>query len=184
MVLLKNRKYRKGFSLLELILVLGVIAGLIVSAFIVYPKVQAAQRVEAEVKNIAAIQAGVQSVYASTNSYSGVVNGSMYKAGVFPDNMVKRFALWFYIVNSWRGNVVLASDDTGPAGTPGSAFTITYNGVPAAECARLISATAANFYIIQVGSITVKNADGNINTGDVSEACSASENNILIFTSL
>lgn len=35
MVLLKNKKYRKGFSLLELILVLGVIAGLIVSAFII-----------------------------------------------------------------------------------------------------------------------------------------------------
>lgn len=30
----------KGFSMLELLLVLGIIAGLIVSAFIIYPKVK------------------------------------------------------------------------------------------------------------------------------------------------
>ena len=42
MVLLNNkRKSKKGFSLLELLLVLGIIAALVVAAFIVYPKVQA-----------------------------------------------------------------------------------------------------------------------------------------------
>ena len=45
MVLLNNkRKSKKGFSLLELLLVLGIIAALVVAAFIVYPKVQASQR--------------------------------------------------------------------------------------------------------------------------------------------
>ncbi len=39
-VLIKNRKSKKGFSLLELLLVLGIIAALVVAAFIVYPKVQ------------------------------------------------------------------------------------------------------------------------------------------------
>ncbi len=38
MVLLNNkRKSKKGFSLLELLLVLGIIAALVVAAFIVYP---------------------------------------------------------------------------------------------------------------------------------------------------
>ncbi len=47
MVLLNNkRKSKKGFSLLELLLVLGIIAALVVAAFIVYPKVQASQRVD------------------------------------------------------------------------------------------------------------------------------------------
>lgn len=49
MVLLNNkRKSKKGFSLLELLLVLGIIAALVVAAFIVYPKVQASQRAQAE----------------------------------------------------------------------------------------------------------------------------------------
>ncbi|WP_426596335.1 type 4 pilus major pilin [Pectobacterium brasiliense] len=185
MALLKNRKYRKGFSLLELLLVLGIIAALIVSVFIIYPKIQAAQRVEAEVKNIAAIQAGVQSVYASTTSYSGLFNAPMIRANIFPDNMIKRSGFTSRIVNSWGGYVDLSSADTGPSGTPGSVFTIIYQGVPSAECSRLISATAASFYIIQVGSVTVKNIDGAISTGNVSSACSADENsNTLIFTSL
>ncbi|EOZ4665291.1 prepilin-type N-terminal cleavage/methylation domain-containing protein, partial [Enterobacter asburiae] len=47
-VLIKNIKSKKGFSLLELLLVLGIIAALVVAAFIVYPKVQASQRSQAE----------------------------------------------------------------------------------------------------------------------------------------
>lgn len=43
-----NHKIQQGFSLLELLLVLGTIAALIVGAFIVYPKVQAAQRADTE----------------------------------------------------------------------------------------------------------------------------------------
>ena len=43
-------KRRKGFSLLELLLVLGIIAALIVAAFIVYPKVRTSQIVDAESK--------------------------------------------------------------------------------------------------------------------------------------
>lgn len=39
--LLKGSKSKKGFSLLELLLVLGVIAALIVAAFMIFPKVQA-----------------------------------------------------------------------------------------------------------------------------------------------
>jgi prepilin-type N-terminal cleavage/methylation domain-containing protein len=59
-VLIKNIKSKKGFSLLELLLVLGIIAALVVAAFIVYPKVQASQRSQAESNNIATIQAGVK----------------------------------------------------------------------------------------------------------------------------
>ncbi|EGD5057419.1 prepilin-type N-terminal cleavage/methylation domain-containing protein, partial [Escherichia coli] len=47
-VLIKKIKSKKGFSLLELLLVLGIIAALVVAAFIVYPKVQASQRAQAE----------------------------------------------------------------------------------------------------------------------------------------
>lgn len=37
-ILLKDRKSKKGFSLLELLLTLGVIAGIIIAAFIVFQK--------------------------------------------------------------------------------------------------------------------------------------------------
>lgn len=60
-----NKQIKKGISLLELVLVLGIISALVVAAFIVYPKVQASQRAQAERNNIATIQAGVKSLYTS-----------------------------------------------------------------------------------------------------------------------
>lgn len=49
MVLLNSKRKSKKVSLLELLLVLGIIAALVVAAFIVYPKVQASQRAQAKV---------------------------------------------------------------------------------------------------------------------------------------
>lgn len=39
------KRTQKGFSLLELLLVMGIVAALIVSAFIIYPKVMSHVRV-------------------------------------------------------------------------------------------------------------------------------------------
>ena len=50
---------RKGFSLLELLLVMGIIAALIVAAFIVYPKVQSYRNVKIESNNISSLKAEV-----------------------------------------------------------------------------------------------------------------------------
>jgi prepilin-type N-terminal cleavage/methylation domain-containing protein len=87
-VLIKNIKSKKGFSLLELLLVLGIIAALVVAAFIVYPKVQASQRAQAESNNIATIQAGVKALYTSASSFTGLTNSVAVQAKIFPDNML------------------------------------------------------------------------------------------------
>ena len=87
-VLIKNKKSKKGFSLLELLLVLGIIAALVVAAFIVYPKVQASQRAQAESNNIATIQAGVKALFTSASSFTGLTNSVAVQAKIFPDNML------------------------------------------------------------------------------------------------
>lgn len=65
-----NKQIKKGISLLELVLVLGVISALVVEAFIVYPKVQASQHAQAERNNIATIQDGVKSLYISASGFT------------------------------------------------------------------------------------------------------------------
>lgn len=180
-----NPKYQRGFSLLELLLVLGSISALIVGAFIVYPKVLAAQRAEAESKNIAAIQAGIKSLYAGSATYMGLTNSAANKAEAFPVNMIKIAGAGTNIVNTWKGYVTLAPATTGPSGTAGSAFTITYTGVPAAECSKIISVVVSNFYLAQVGTRTVKDVESNLDVEAMTEACSNGENNnILVLTSL
>ncbi|EIC2930321.1 prepilin-type N-terminal cleavage/methylation domain-containing protein, partial [Salmonella enterica] len=135
MVLLNNkRKSKKGFSLLELLLVLGIIAALVVAAFIVYPKVQASQRAQAESNNIATIQAGVKALYTSASSFTGLTNTVAVQAKIFPDNMLSGTGNAAKPINTFKGNVTLAAAATGPSSAAGSSFTITYDNVPAAEC--------------------------------------------------
>lgn len=187
-VLLKNRKSKKGFSLLELLLVLGIIAALVVAAFIVYPKVQASQRAQAESNNIAAIQAGVKALYTSASSFTGLTNSVAVQAKIFPDNMLSGSGSAAKPINAFKGNVTLAADKTGPSGADGSSFTIIYSNVPAAECTKIITAAAGNFYKAGVGNV----GNGNVKTAgevlDVAKTAMLCQNggnsNTLVFTSL
>lgn len=120
MVLLNSkRKSKKGFSLLELLLVLGIIAALVVAAFIVYPKVQASQRAQAESNNIATIQAGVKALYTSASSFTGLTNTVAVQAKIFPDNMLSGTGTATKPINAFKGNVTLAAASTGPSSAAG-----------------------------------------------------------------
>ncbi|HEF4887313.1 TPA: prepilin-type N-terminal cleavage/methylation domain-containing protein [Klebsiella oxytoca] len=191
MTLLRNKKH-KGFSLLELLLVLGVIAALVVGAFIVYPKVQASQRAEAESKNIATIQAGVKSLYTSASSYSGLSNTVAVGAKIFPDNMLVGTGTSASVVNAFKGNVILGVSTDSPSGAANSAFSITYVGVPAAECAKIVSAAAGNFYTVSVGTGSSALTSGNVkkdgstpNIGVAASSCNSGGNaNAITFISI
>lgn len=184
MILLKNRKSKKGFSLLELLLVLGIIAALVVAAFIVYPKVQASQRAQAESNNIATIQAGVKALYTSASSFTGLTNSVAVQAKIFPDNMLSGSGTAAKPINAFKGNVTLVAANTGPSSAAGSSFTITYDNVPAAECVKITTAAAGNFYTTRVGSRTVKASDGTLDVAAAAEACNNATSNTLVFTSI
>ncbi|CAK9885288.1 MAG: Major structural subunit of bundle-forming pilus [Candidatus Erwinia impunctatus] len=146
-VLISSKRNKKGFSLLELLLVLGIISALVVAAFIVYPKVQASQRAQAESNNIATIQACVKALYTSASSFTGLTTSVAVQAKIFPDNMlsVSGSDTAAKPINAFKGDVLVASDSTGPSKTSCSSFTITYKNVPAAECTKIITAAAGNF---------------------------------------
>ena len=87
-------------------------------------------------------------------------------------------------INAFKGAVTLASANTGPSGATGSSFTITYSNVPAAECNKIITATAGNFYIAQVDSTTVKPAGGTLDIAATAGACNDPNSNKLVLTSI
>ncbi|WP_323109723.1 type 4 pilus major pilin [Pectobacterium carotovorum] len=185
-VLIKNRKSKKGFSLLELLLVLGIVAALVVAAFIVYPKVQASQRSQAESNNIATIQAGVKALYTSASSFTGLSSTVAVQAKIFPDNMLSGSESAVKPINAFKGDVTLAAAATGPSGVAGSSFTITYANVPAAECTKIVTAAAGNFYEVGVGvAANVKAAGDVLDVSKTATQCAAGGNsNTLIFTSI
>lgn len=130
------------YSLLELLLVLGIIAALVVASFLVYPKVQASQRAQAEANNIATIQAGVKALYTSASSFTGLTNTIAVQANIFPDNMLSGSGTAAKPINVFKGSVVVAAASTGPSAVAGSSFTITYPNVPAAGGVLDVAKTA------------------------------------------
>jgi len=138
------------------LLVLGVVALLLVAAFVVYPQVRLAQRVSTEVQNLNAVQSNLKALYSTRNgNYAGLTVDVARNARIFPSRMVENND----VVNAWGGKVLL-----GPAANPysgmaaGRTYVIRYRNVPSDACVALISQSAGYFYAIAVG--TESNASG------------------------
>lgn len=182
LTLIKNRK-AKGFSLLEILLVLAVAAAFVIGAFLLLPKAQSGTRADTESKNISTIVAGVKSLYTSSSTYTGLTNTVASNAKIFPDNMLNGSSV--DPLNAWKGTLTVAAAATGPSATAGSSFTITDTAVPASECTKIVTGISGSFYTVQVGSTVVKSAGGTLDTATVATACNAGGNsNTLVFTSI
>lgn len=151
-----SKPKNKGFSLVEILLTLGVIALLAVAAFVIYPQVRLSQQVNAEVHNLAAIHSGLNSLYSTVNhNYSSLTLDVARKAGIFPKTMVNGNT----VTNAWGGSIVL-----GPSVNPYSGisanhtYVIRYRKVPADACAAFVTRAASYYVAIGVG--TESRSDG------------------------
>lgn len=178
-----NRTKAKGFSLIELLLVLGVLAILLVAAFVVYPQVRDRNQANAEISNLTAIKANVNNLYASRGGlYTGLDNDVAMDARVYPSSMISGSAS----TSSW-GQAVTVVENTAALALPeggtipaGRSFTVTYANVPEGVCLGLVSGAATNFQQVSVGGEDVKDANG-FNPGDAAGACQG--NQTIIFSS-
>ena len=149
---LPNQKQQRGFSLVELLLVLGVLAILLVAAFVVFPQVRDRNQANAEVTNLTTIKANVSNLYASRGgNYTGLTNTVAINARVYPSGMISAAvgSNPAAAVASWGGAV------TTEAATNPRRFQVTYNGVPPGVCLGLVSGAAGNYEQITVGSTPV-----------------------------
>lgn len=154
-----NRK--KGFSLLELVLVVGIIAGLVIAAFIVYPKIQSYRNVKIEANNISTLKAEVSALYASVAGdlpKDANLNSIMIQAKVIPQSM--RYNS-LRLRNVWGGDVYVGTYNIAGA----ASFAIQYNHVPRDECAKLVMQTATGFEQVVVGSELPGDTGGIIKDG-------------------
>lgn len=150
---MKNKlKIKNGFSLIEMLLVLGVLAVLLIAAFVVYPKVRANVIAEKEVKNIAMIQAGISNLYKGQSSFQSLNNTLLVNAKIVPESMISRTTNPPGIVNESGGTVTVA-------GVPEynySQYWITYTQVPSEVCQKLAEGLVASSEALNVGGIQVK----------------------------
>ena len=169
-----HKNKQRGFSLVEILLVLGIIALLAIAAFIIFPQVQAANRANTEQANITTMAAGIKNLYGATRNYGGTTPISptiLIQAKIAPSSMYGNATGATALTSSWSQPVLVA-----PVGT--TQFSITYNAVPTEVCTRLVPGLLANFQTVTVGGATVTAN----NPGGVVQECARSAAPNVIFT--
>lgn len=187
-----SRSKQQGFTLVELLLVLGVLALIAITAFIIYPSVQAGTQANSEAANVTTITASVKNLFGSAGNYSGLAAAGSFNgcpAFLYPSDMLQGVdpatvtsAAACTPTNVWGGSVTLAS-----GGTNGSEFVIAYT-IPNAPqaCEKFIADVAANYDVVGVGSATdasIKPSGGAILPAGIVTACTATASPVIYFTS-
>lgn len=192
---MKYIKRKKGYSLLELLLVLGIVASLVVSAFIIYPKIKYAEYVSRESKNIGVILSSVYSLYNGKPTYTGLSTTQLVRpALIFPDDMIVESDSISWGRSKWSGYVTVDSNNVSPTGRADSSFTIAYSDVPSEVCTKLISAVQGHFYNIYVSNTIgigsknigtlVKNKGEALDMDLTAKTCQNFERNQVVFLAL
>lgn len=191
-----SRPSSGGFSLIELLLVLGVLAILLVAAFVIYPQVRDRNQANAEAVNIRAIQAGVRTLFQSKPGlYNGLGNGKSAsdrgianQARIFPATMNGGdYSANAEIRTPWGGEVWVWQRPavTLPTGSfaQGRTFAILYEEVPRALCLPILTAVASNFQSVTVSNRETLTAQG-FDVNVAASACQSESGTVnLMFTS-
>lgn len=148
-----NKHNKEGFSLLELLLVLGIVSALIISAFIIYPKVQTMYRVDKISKIILGAKSSIQELYQGKAYYD--TGFSNLRKIAFPANTYT------------KSNEVPRNDYGGMYNITGqfsissgvySGFSIDVTSVPSADCQKIISNVYTSFQAVYAGGTLVYQA--------------------------
>lgn len=153
----------RGFSLIEMLLVLGVLAILLVAAFVVYPRVQLSNQINQEKANLSMLQNGIRSTLAPQGGKYTVLgaqgqtvgNRFANQARIVPATMNGGDYEGSTITNGWGGTVVIHSTTGSFEGhRPGRAFGIQYNNVPQDACVDFVMRTMGGFSAAWINGAT------------------------------
>lgn len=184
---INKKKVARGFTLVEVLLVVGFIALASIGVYIVYNKVQTGNAANTEARNIDTLRAGVKNIYGGSTNYNGLTTQVALDARIVPDSMRTTATGAGAITNSFGGQVTLASAPFN--GVADTAFAITYNNVPGDVCSKLTTTAGAGFNIVTVNGSSVKDTSkattgNNLNVATTASSCKADSTNIIVFTSL
>lgn len=165
---MKSKQYilpfKKGFSLIEMLLVLGVLAVLLIAAFVIYPRVREAAQTSTEIKNISLIGVGLSNYFESKGSNYISLGESTAKTGnifaiqskIIPSSMIDGEISTGGLKNSWGGEVsIFSTTDSHSGSSPGRSYGIRYYSVPSSSCVKMVTDASTYFPSIIVSGKNV-----------------------------
>ncbi len=141
-------KKSKAFTLVELLLVVGIIALGSIVAYITLPKVQSSMRANKEITNIRTLVAGAQNMYAG-KAYTGLSMEILNKTKATPDNW--RVASDPTIaLNSFGGEISIQ----GIIFQNKPAIFVNFFSVPNDECVKISNSLQRDSLALQIVSLS------------------------------
>lgn len=152
------RRTSSGYTLIELLIVLAVMAALIIGAFYLYPKVQSSRAANAQAVILQSFQANMKSLF-TNGDYQKVSNLVTAQAGMWNDQMIGPTPS-AVITTEWGTLVTVkpatASGAAPAAGKPAQYFVVTYAGVPSDVCQKLVPTLVGSWEKVTVGTTVVQ----------------------------
>jgi type IV pilus assembly protein PilA len=184
----KSKKASKGFTLVEILLVVGFIALAGIGIYTIYSKVTVSSQANTEGRNLDTLRAGVKNLYGGAASYAGLTGTVLNDGRVTPDNMrIVPYVAGATAINNSFGGAVTVLPVTLGGGAANNAFEITYPGVPGAVCSKLVTVSGKGFDQISIGGTIVKAfGTGNLNVAAAAGLCAADTGNgvTMVFDSI
>lgn len=167
-----SRFQQQGVSLMELLLVAGVIAAGTAVIYNVYQNVNAASKVDNESGNLRALTKNVMDSYSASEDYGSLTTERAMQDKLFPNLMMSSGQP----TSSWGKPVrVLATDISRNGSTLQNwGFVVAYDDVPAKACVDLISQAGPEFNDIRVEGTSI-GVGANLNVARMSQLCNRSD---------
>lgn len=127
---------RRGFSLIELAMVLAIIALMVAGVMLFFSNANSAQRTNDAMTELAAIQQAVHSLYSGQSSYTGLSEVVVAASGQLPDKWLSggTGSAATGLVDPFSGTVTVTPEsDVGANAT----FQITFKSVPNQACTKM-----------------------------------------------
>lgn len=138
-----QKRAQQGYSLPEILLVIGIIGSITIGAFIIFPIVQASQHVNKATNDAIMVSASAKQFFGD-RSYSGLTTATAISAGILEDADTR---------TPW-GNLDVTAD------SDGASFHVDFTGVPIDACQRLVVNMEPNAFAMRIGSTFVKDPEG------------------------
>lgn len=180
-----RRAKEKGFTLIELGIVVAIGFLLIGIGLYKAPSIMAGYRANAETTELPQIVTNSQKIAANAANYSAFTLDTFIRNDAFPANRVTIPGSGSATAtNRWNGNITFAS---GTITTNGDIGRYVYTGVPDSECKAVVNATAQMFrrvYVDKANSgavgagVVVKADNAQLDPAALGTSCSGGVNSI------
>lgn len=154
---------QSGFGLVQVLLGIGVLSAVGAGAYSIYQGASVSDSVRQEQDNIAKIAENAQRIYGTTGSYVGINIEKAIAGKIAPDGMVRGEGL----SSRWGRPVIVEA--AAIEGVVNTGVKLIYRDVPVQVCSKLVHATAASAWDVEVGgqSVFEKGVSGEVRRGVV-----------------